>query len=233
MAGIQGFQRDGDRDEYTSYFKCSLPTPHDDPLSVITVDTLSYVMTTENRAFIERTSAYDQDKTFSINWIAYTLQLMLGAEHYGMQVGEIFHGGRRATDDGIHTQSEKTNWWCYNLPPPARKSGMVAMKTCFPPLLLFLMFRHLERLQAFNRGGMDWTKMKESKAEYSEVGIAVAADGTMFAIYCLKNSRQVDLQIRMAVDPSVQFFGACNFPLARICPTPTLRVRKATQALRR
>ena len=125
VAGIQGFQRDGDRDEYTSYFKCSLPTPHDDPLSVITVDTLSYVMTTENRAFIERTSASDPDKTFSINWISYTLQLMLGAEHYGLQVGEIFHGDRRATKDGIHTQSEKTNWWCYNLPPPALGNAVV------------------------------------------------------------------------------------------------------------
>ena len=88
---------------------------------------------------------------------------------------------------------------------------MVAMKTCFPPLLFSLMFPHLERIQAFNRGGMDWTRMKETKADYSEVGIAVAADGTMFAIYCLKNSRQVDLRIRMlVVDPSVQFFGACE-----------------------
>jgi hypothetical protein len=88
---------------------------------------------------------------------------------------------------------------------------MVAMKTCFPPLLFFLMFPHLERIQAFNRGGMDWTRMKETKAEYSEVGIAVAAAGTMFAIYCLKNSRQVDLRIHMLVmDPSVQFFGACE-----------------------
>jgi hypothetical protein len=33
----------------------------------------------------------------------------------------------------------------------------------------------------------------------------------MFAIYCLKNSRQVDLRIHMLVmDPSVQFFGACE-----------------------
>ena len=47
---------------------------------------------------------------------------MLGAEHYGMQVGEIFHGYRRTTE-----KNEKTNWWCYNLPPPAQKYGMVAM----------------------------------------------------------------------------------------------------------
>ena len=140
VAGIQGFQRDGDGDEYTSYCQstssalCPRRTMIRCPSSR---STLSYVMTTENRAFIERTSASDPDKTFSINWIAYTLQLMLGAEHYGMQVGEIFHGDRIATDDGIHTQSEMTNWWCYNLPPPARKSGMVAMKTCFPPLLFF------------------------------------------------------------------------------------------------
>ena len=107
VAGIQGFQKDGNGDEYTSYFKCSLPAQHADPLSdlsVITVDALSYVMTTENRAFIEKTSASDPDKTFSINWIAYTLQLMLGAEHYGLQVGEIFHGDKRATEGGIHTQ---------------------------------------------------------------------------------------------------------------------------------
>jgi len=32
--------------------------------------------------------------------------------------------------------------------------------------------------------------MKETKAEYSEVGIAVAAAGTMFAIYCLSNDWQ-------------------------------------------
>jgi hypothetical protein len=50
---------------------------------------------------------------------------MLGAEHYGLQVGEIFHGDRRATKDGIHTQSEKTNWWCYNLPPPALGNAVV------------------------------------------------------------------------------------------------------------
>ncbi len=57
---------------------------------------------------------------------------MLGAEHYGMQVGEIFHGDRRATE-----KNEKNNWWCYNLPPPAQKYGMVAMKTCFPPIFFF------------------------------------------------------------------------------------------------
>jgi hypothetical protein len=37
---------------------------------------------------------------------------------------------------------------------------------------------------------MDWTRTTESKADYSEVGIAVAADGTMFAIYCLSNDWQ-------------------------------------------
>jgi hypothetical protein len=80
----------------------------------LTADTLSYVMTTENRAFIEKTSASDPDKTFSINWIAYTLQLMLGAEHYGLQVGEIFHGDKRATEGGIHTRLQIARVQCFN-----------------------------------------------------------------------------------------------------------------------
>ncbi len=84
----------------------------------LTADTLSYVMTTENRAFIEKTSASDPDKTFSINWIAYTLQLMLGAEHYGLQVGEIFHGDKRATEGGIHTRLQIARVQCFNPQSP-------------------------------------------------------------------------------------------------------------------
>ena len=36
------------------------------------------------------------------NWLLYLMQLLLGTEHYGMKVGEIFHGDVRVKRDGIH-----------------------------------------------------------------------------------------------------------------------------------
>ncbi len=85
---------------------------------------------------------------------------------------------------------------------------MVAMKTCFPPLIFFVLFPRLKRLQAFNRNGMDWTRLESSKRGYSEVGIAVDADGTMFTIYCLSNDRQILLRCQVLVmDPTVLFSG--------------------------
>ncbi len=89
---------------------------------------------------------------------------------------------------------------------------MVAMTACLLPVFLFLLFPELTCIQAFNRDGMDWTKTRESKCgEISEVGIALEADGTVCAIYCLTRDQQEALRARMlAVDPSVQFSGACE-----------------------
>jgi hypothetical protein len=88
---------------------------------------------------------------------------------------------------------------------------MVAMKTCFPPLIIFLLFPHVMSIPAFFHGGMDWTRIKETKAAHSEVGVALEADGSMFAIYCLSNERQAVLRSRMQDDdPSVMFFGDCD-----------------------
>ena len=88
---------------------------------------------------------------------------------------------------------------------------MVAMSTCLLPVFMFLLFPNLSCIPALNRGGMDWTQTRESKGEMSEVGIALEADGTVCAIYCLLRDRQEALRARMlAVDPSVQFSGACE-----------------------
>ena len=85
---------------------------------------------------------------------------------------------------------------------------MKAMSTCLLPLFLFLLFPDLTCIPALNRGGMDWTRTVEG--EMSEVGIALEADGTFCAIYCLSRERQKELHARMLdVDPSVLFFGDC------------------------
>ena len=87
---------------------------------------------------------------------------------------------------------------------------MIAMSTCLLPLFLFLLFPDLTCIPANNRAGMDWTRTVESKGEMSEVGIALKADGTFCAIYCLSRERQKELRARMLdVDPSVLFFGDC------------------------
>ena len=62
---------------------------------------------------------------------------------------------------------------------------MIAMKTCLLPIFLFLLFPHLQRIPAFNRAGIDWTRDPGSKCEMSEVGISLEDDGTVCAIYCL------------------------------------------------
>jgi hypothetical protein len=58
---------------------------------------------------------------------------------------------------------------------------------------------------------MDWTRTKESKGEMSAVCIALEADGTVCAIYCLLNAQQVLLRSSMLDEnPSVQFSGNCE-----------------------
>jgi hypothetical protein len=158
------------------------------------------------------------------------MQLLLGTEHYGMKVGEIFRGDVRTKRDGIHARwyfsppfflshhiihitpcsSKVNNWFTYALPPPERGTGMIAMSICLLPMFLFLLFPDLTCIPALNRGGMDWTQSVASKGEMSEVGIALEADGTYCAIYCLSRDRQEALRALMLdVDPSVLFSGDC------------------------
>ena len=99
----------------------------------------------------------------------------------------------------------------------------------------FLLFPHVKRIQAFNRNGMDWTRMDESKSSYSEVGIAVDADGTTFVIYCLNNERQASPRSRvLAMDPSVRFFGTCaelrNLAAPRAQSYASAKAKKALEA---
>ena len=78
--------------------------------------------------------------------------------------------------------------------------------------------------------------MEESKSsKYSEVGIAVDADGTMFVIYCLNNERQASLRSRvLAMDPSVRFFGTCaelrNLAAPRAQSYASAKAKKALEA---
>jgi hypothetical protein len=88
---------------------------------------------------------------------------------------------------------------------------MIAMKTCLAPLFLFLLFPHLQRIPAFNRGGMDWTRKKASKGEASELGVALDADGNMVVIYALSKARQEVLRRRMLkTNPGMKFHGVCD-----------------------
>ena len=89
------------------------------------------------------------------------LALMLGPEHFGLPIGDIFKVGPQL-ENGLHTQCRKgTNWFTYLLPPPCSIEGKIhslcGKNTCFIVLLLFLLFPGLRFVPAFNRGGADWT----------------------------------------------------------------------------
>ena len=83
---------------------------------IVLEDGHSYVLSVADRSRIERTTEEDPkpEKSFSFHWPSYLLALMLGPEHFGLPVGDIFEGGGHVTTAGLHTHCKKgSNWFSW------------------------------------------------------------------------------------------------------------------------
>ena len=201
-----------DRDK-TSFFKCKFPDDMACPFAhIVLEDSQSYVLSVADKSRIERTTEEDPEKSFSIHWPSYLLALMLGPEHFGLPVGEIFQGdGDHVTTEGLHTYCKKgLNWFSYLLPPPHPNAGLCSKSTCFIVLLLFLLFPELMFVPAFNRGGSDWTRAPATRTESGEILVGhYPIDGTFALIYCRNRDNQRSLRRCMrALFPEIIFFGS-------------------------
>ena len=104
--------------ETTSFFKCKFPEkdmacPFE---HIVLEDGHSYVLSVADRSRNERTTEEDPkpEKSFSFHWPSYLLALMLGPEHFGLPVGDIFEGGGHVTTAGLHTHCKKgSNWFSW------------------------------------------------------------------------------------------------------------------------
>jgi hypothetical protein len=153
------------------------------------------------------------------------LALMLGPEHFGLPVGDIFKVGSQ-WENGLHTQCRKgTNWFTYLLPPPCsiegKIHGLCGKNTCFIVLLLFLMFPDLKFVPAFNEGASDWTDDNLTVTECGEILIGHdPLTGEFANIYCRDKENQRELRKKLGeLQPGIKFFG----PVAGLKDTTAAR----------
>ena len=159
-------------------------------------------------AYIERTTATDPEKSFSVHWPSYKLALMLGPEHFGLPIGEIFNSD--GTTDPLHTICSKGHAWFEFMLPPPFETTFGRKATCFIVLLLFLLFPKLRFIPAFNKGGADWTRDLSTRTEPGQVLVGHdPLDGRYANIYCRNITIQSNLRKIMLehYDPAIKFLG--------------------------
>ena len=92
--------------------------------------------------------------------------MMLGPRIHGLPIGERLKMTQKRHKPFATSAVEGRDWFDYRLPPPEseRRRGCVAMKTCLIVFNLFVLFPHLSKIVAFNKGvDYGWTLDQHSK----------------------------------------------------------------------
>jgi hypothetical protein len=138
---------------------------------------------------IARCTRDDPHRVFSIDWVAYILQLCLGPACCGVPFGKVRKYSSRLTLSEMHSNKGHLDWGPYMLPAPYG-SSQAAASTCLVVLSLFPAFPELTSIPAFNRGSQDWTGTNHAQ---SEIGVGNCHDG-LGSIYCKTLDGQIMLR---------------------------------------
>ena len=160
-----------------SFFKSNLlSSTRPNPLEAFVFDggqgPVTFINSIAGRAFIERVkteAAADFEMYASFfpvffilthfvrsDWIMYFFTFMVGAAHYGLQVGKRFHKSSvQPAETEIVTIKTVNNWIKYALPPPYYLTA-TPKQTCLICLIVFVVAPDLGTFTAFNRTGRPW-----------------------------------------------------------------------------